>query len=744
MREAKGTVLIVDDEEEVRSSVARSLQAEGYSCVTAANGKEALKATSGQDFDLVLLDIMMPGMSGMEALPRIVADHPDSCVVMVTVVADMQTAVEAMKLGAYDYVTKPFSLEAISLRAEKALERKRLLQENRDLRLRLVEQKLEESEQRFKEIFDNVSDEIFYMDTDGKFLHVNERSTDIFGLPPDEVIGRSFADLDIFDPEELSRLTELYMNAIAHSDAKLPVLEMRARHRDGHKIFVEVSMRSITGTDGKLEGFLGIVKDITERRKAEEALQASRTSFDNIVEKSADGIIIVDREGTVCFVNPAAESLFKRETEELVGELFGFPTEAGETTEIEIIRPGAENAVAEMRIVETEWDGAVAYLASLRDITERKELDRMKTEFISMVSHELRTPLAIIRETVSQVLDGILGDTTQQQREFLHMCLVDVDRLARIINELLDVSKIEAKKLEIKREIVDLVALVREVSSIFYPRAKEKGLELKNNFSREAIEVYADRDRIVQVFTNLVSNALKFTEAGRIDICVVDTEDWVKCFVSDTGIGIPERELSRIFDRFQHSGMFDGAGGKGTGLGLSIAKGIVELHRGRIWAESVPTKGSRFSFALPKYSEDEILYERIERRITEAMKEDNKLSVFVIKLDNWSEIEEEFGDEKVQQILHKILRTFENVTRSGEFATIKGKNEVIVLAEVDKQDVPKMNARLIRAVKEAVSQVDEELEMNLSYGYSTYPDDASDAKDLLERAYESVVCEGTG
>lgn len=136
VNETKGTILVVDDDQAVRSVVSRKMQAEGYNCVTAADGREALEKTATQTFDLVLLDIKMPGPTGMEVLPQIVSERSDTCVIMITAIVDTQTAVEAMKLGAYDYVTKPFNLDDLSLRVEKALERKRLIKENREHHLR--------------------------------------------------------------------------------------------------------------------------------------------------------------------------------------------------------------------------------------------------------------------------------------------------------------------------------------------------------------------------------------------------------------------------------------------------------------------------------------------------------------------------------------------------------------------------------------------------------------------------------
>ncbi len=210
MNEAKGRVLIVDDSRSIRNSVSRKLEAEGYDCVTAADAREALDTVSKHDFDLVLLDIKMPGMSGVEALPHITADHPDTCVLMTTAVADTQIAVEAMKLGAYDYMTKPFSLEALSIRIENALERKRLTQENREFKIRQAEEALEQSEKQYGALVDNIADAVFKT-TETTITWCNERVEDVYGYTKDELIGRNIGLFmtEQIDLDEYARAIDL-------------------------------------------------------------------------------------------------------------------------------------------------------------------------------------------------------------------------------------------------------------------------------------------------------------------------------------------------------------------------------------------------------------------------------------------------------------------------------------------------------------------------------------------------------
>jgi two-component system, OmpR family, phosphate regulon sensor histidine kinase PhoR len=331
----------------------------------------------------------------------------------------------------------------------------------------------------------------------------------------------------------------------------------------------------------------------------------------------SEGLIMTDEFNEVILVNPRATKMLGIMPEQVqeMSKTFirGFLSELFKelaNTDKQLVRKDIDLESPQKMILRIDATPAVdskgkkiGTVILLRDITQEKEVDRLKTEFISTVSHELRTPLTTIRETVSQVLDGILGATTPEQREFLLICLEDIDRLTRIINDLLDISKIEARKIQLKPQMIDIVVLVKNVSMIFQTRFKEKGLELKTVLSGENIPAYADKDKIIQVLTNLVGNSLKFTEKGYIQISVEDKDDFVECSVFDTGRGISEEDLPKVFSKFQQFGRVDGPGERGTGLGLSIAKGIIEMHHGKFWVESRLNEWTKFSFTLPKANE---------------------------------------------------------------------------------------------------------------------------------------------
>ena len=231
---------------------------------------------------------------------------------------------------------------------------------------------------------------------------------------------------------------------------------------------------------------------------------------------------------------------------------------------------------------------------------ELKELDELKSKFVSMVSHELKTPLTIINAAISQVLEGIYGPVTDAQKKKMVMALNGTERLKRMINDILDFSKLEARQVQLNKTKINIIDVVKEIYAAFSSLIKNKGMELKMSSSQKEIFVEADRDRIIQIFTNLVGNSLKFTEQGSIEISVIEKAEHVECSVVDTGKGIAEQDLPKVFGRFQQFGDLARTKNEGTGLGLSICKDIIELHQGTIHVESQAGKGSKFIFTLPR------------------------------------------------------------------------------------------------------------------------------------------------
>jgi signal transduction histidine kinase len=467
-------------------------------------------------------------------------------------------------------------------------------------------------------------------------------------------------------------------------------------------------------------------------------LAAAETRFFNIIGRTADSILIVDPDGTVIFANPAAVELFGRGRKDLSGTAFGFPFPAGEATEIDIPTPAGKPRTGEMQVVEIEWQEQPARLVTVRDITARKQadelrmeverhikLDKLKDDFINTVSHELRTPLSITKEAISLVLEKVQGEINDQQAEILTIAKNNIERLARIINGLLDVSKIEAGKIELRKEDFDLPSLVREVVQNFEGKAGEKGLGLRLSLPEKAISVYADEDKVAQIFTNLVDNAVKFTAAGSIEIRIEEKERTIDCSARDTGIGIAPDDLPKIFDRFTQFGRKDGPGEKGTGLGLSIVKGLVEVHGGKIEVRSELGNGTEVAFTLPRLSFKEKLQEYLSGMIQEAADRKGVFSLIVFSVPEFTALlsrspeKTESGMRGLELVLKKSLR------RRADTVMYDQGRFYLILPETKSKDAPFVLGRMEENLKGAVAS-DEFLKDGLSLETQilSYPEDA--------------------
>jgi signal transduction histidine kinase len=250
----------------------------------------------------------------------------------------------------------------------------------------------------------------------------------------------------------------------------------------------------------------------------------------------------------------------------------------------------------------------VGFLRVAKDITEKKgyerrlkELDQMKSDFVSNVSHELRTPLTSIKGSVDNMLDGLTGPLNEKQIRYLVRIKSNSDRLSRLINDLLDLSKIEAGRIDVRPATLLMNALAEEIAEHLKPLAAEKRIGIEVAAPDPQVTVWADRDKVTQVLTNLIGNAVKFTpHDGKITIAIVrNGNEWVQISVADTGPGIVAEEADRIFTKFYQIADTDKQRPKGSGLGLAISKALVEMHGGKIWVESELGRGSTFSFTLP-------------------------------------------------------------------------------------------------------------------------------------------------
>lgn len=362
-------------------------------------------------------------------------------------------------------------------------------------------------------------------------------------------------------------------------------------------------MMAPTPNPDKLQKMIDALQaDLEDRRSIEREL-AHMASFS---EMAPNPIVETDIHSKVHYINPAAMRVFPTLAAE--GKSHAIFHEMGEVLknlDKDHRTLSTRTLTHNDRIYEQQvslLDGGPRVRFYFSDITELKRLDQLKSDFVNMVSHELRSPLTTMLASVKMIYDGMLGDLTKHQKEALSLVLKTTQRLARLSNELLDLSKIEAGKMDLQCVSTDLRELIEDVQKNFQPLAYERGLKLKTSIPQDPLVLLIDPDKIVEVFTNLVNNALKFTVQGTVELSAVTTSDGVRCAVSDSGPGIAEKDLPKVFEKFQQLHAPASAKEKGTGLGLTLCKGIVELHGGKIWVESQLGHGTSFLFTLPRRS----------------------------------------------------------------------------------------------------------------------------------------------
>ncbi|GAC1325849.1 MAG: hypothetical protein NVSMB2_24620 [Chloroflexota bacterium] len=350
-------------------------------------------------------------------------------------------------------------------------------------------------------------------------------------------------------------------------------------------------------------------------------LVATQAQLHSLIERNADAIVVVDEQGICQFVNPAAERLFRRRADALLGSALGLPLVVGETTDIDIVGEGS--GVAEMRVVETIWQGAPALLAVIRDITDRKRAEqereqlfleqtaraqaeealRERDDFLALASHELKTPVATLSATAQLLHRQIERQGSldpDQQRRALERLHEQSRRLSILVEHLLDVSQINSGKLSVTRLRADLCALVSDVVTARQLTATHHRLVVRGP---EHLEIDVDPVRVGQILTNLIDNAVKYSPDGgaiEIELHCDEASGTARISVRDHGIGIPLERRSRLFERFYRAHA-DGHV-SGMGLGLFITHHLVELHGGDIEADSPADGGARFTVSLPLHT----------------------------------------------------------------------------------------------------------------------------------------------
>ncbi|MGD0647114.1 MAG: PAS domain-containing sensor histidine kinase [Acidobacteriaceae bacterium] len=508
-------------------------------------------------------------------------------------------------------------------------------------------------------IVESSDDAILGMTLSGIITTWNAAATRIFGYERDEVIGHPVSLLAW--PGEEERIN-LFLGILRHG-GRVNHSEVSRKHKNGKKILVSLSLSPIVDSSGTIIGIAKIARDITERSEAARALEESKLRlteqeanaraemlaerrFRELIEYAPDAILQVNPAGAIVIANRTAETMFRYTREELMGQKVdmlvpeanraahpghrkafasaGVMRPMGLALELFAQRKDGSKFPVEVSLSPMKTETGVHVTAVIRDVTERKlteqrvqtlqesymtelearhkeaeRLNQLKSEFMASISHELRTPLHTIIGFTELLEEQGEGPLNPRQQRFLHHIHVDSEHLLGLINDVLDLSRIEAGGLHLRTEPVVLAKIVGESIMAIRPYAESRAVSIRMGDDVD-FSVIADPMRLRQILYNLLSNGAKFTQpGGEVLVDAIAEGDTVRVTVSDTGLGIASEERTRIFEKFYQVGLTPVGVREGTGLGLAICKQLVEMQKGTIWVESELGQGSKFHFTLP-------------------------------------------------------------------------------------------------------------------------------------------------
>ena len=510
---------------------------------------------------------------------------------------------------------------------------------------KIFEERLKESEERYRSLFQQASDGIFNLTTEGKIIAVNESFARMHGYTIEEMLGMSLKDLDT--PDCISKTPDNMRRVLA---GEVIEFEVEHYHKDGHIFPLSVSTGLIS--TGGVQTIQAFHRDITERKKAEKALFESERKYKALFEANSDGITIFSLEGdkvpsVILDMNENAHKMlgFSKEEmirrnpaemeknvtpEKIIQRAEELKRNGFTTFETELGHKNGHYISVEIKVLILNYDNQLALMNIVRDITERKhaeielikakekaeESDKLKSAFLANMSHEIRTPMNGILGFSSLLNDD--GYSGEDYKRFVQMIQKSGSRMLNIINEIVDISKIESGTMESHVEDTNVNEKIQFIYNLMKPEADEKHLRfsMENSLPDHEAIIKTDIGKLYSVLTNLVKNAIKYTDEGYIEFgytlkpsvssdksntleSIHHADSFLEFYVKDSGIGIPSHRQKVIFDRFIQADITDLQAREGAGLGLAIAKSYVEMLGGKIWVESSQGSGSSFYFTLP-------------------------------------------------------------------------------------------------------------------------------------------------
>jgi PAS domain S-box-containing protein len=645
----KADILIIDDTPDNLRLLNQMLSA-AYKVRLAPSGAVGLTAARAMPPDLILLDVMMPDVNGFELAAQLKAEPltADIPLIFISALDDTDSKVRGFAAGGVDFVTKPFQEKEVLARINTHLTLRNL---HRRLQAELADRRqtenaLRESELLYESLVEVSPLCICRKDLAGRFTFANRRFLDETQITLADLIGQT--DFDLHPPE----LAEKYRrdeSGVAASGQVWELIEERVL-LDGKSTIVQSIKTPIYDGAGKVIGVQTSFWDITDRKRAEEALRASNATLETLIQVSPLAIVLLDDNGTVQIWNHAAERIFGWTAQEVVGHpnpivppgkqdeyaLWSNQVRHGTPlANVEAVRQRKDGALIDVSLSSAPIYDAVGNItgrmAIIADITERKqaeaalrelnaelerrvadrtrdltsanerlaELSSLKTEFITRISHELRTPLANIKLYLQLLEHG----KPEKREPYFQTLREQTDRLQHLIEDLLDISQLSLDEIGVQATTFDVTALLREIISDATAVALERGLTLAAIPAPDRPTLHTDCSLLRQALSNVLANALNYTpRTGRVtlrtDRVALPTGEWLAIHVQDTGPGITDHDLPHIFEPFYRGAAAASYKIPGTGVGLSVAQHLIERLGGRITVESAAGQGATFTLWL--------------------------------------------------------------------------------------------------------------------------------------------------
>ena len=676
----------------------------GFRVSCAVHLSAGLQRLANETFDVILLDLWLPDSEGLETFRQVYEQHASLPVVILTALKDDRVALEAIRAGAQDYLIKGRVDGPTLARVMRyAIERKRLEEAVRQHASELARSNAElvRQYQLMEQLLAALQVPGAEQAGEAASSPAGVQTRKVLVIEDDPRDAETLRGLlDNAEPSGFEVVWEQRLSAgfkrLAHDDLDLLILDLSLQESRGFETFRQARLYAPT---------IPIVL-VTDRADEQVALDAIRAGAqDYLIKGRVDGPTLA-RVMRYAIERKRLEEAVRQHASELA---HSNATLRALTDQL---------AQQQKRLEETN--------------RQLREMATIKDQFLSTVSHELRTPLGVIKESLALMLEGHLGPINVEHRSFLQMGSEHLDRLTDLINNLLDLSKIEAKKLILDRRSLDLAELVEETCQTFARVANERALVRQLG---RVPRVFADRHRITQVLTNLLSNAIKFTpENGTITIGLAQHGHAITCSVTDTGQGIAKEDLGKLFQRFEQ---LDRGTERphGTGLGLAICKELIELHHGRITAISEPGQGTTVAFTLPVYAEARAFQELFEETATEANAEGGTFGLIVIDAGPLREPGRHVPGKSPEQLVQEFEDTLRRAIKRGDRVLMCEGALLAILAITDQRGTDAMRQRL-QAVcaRWAERMLDAERPLQFAFGTATYPHDGEGVDALIQHA----------